>query len=364
LTDEIYKQLVGRSRKDGLQALVDAFGAEFPLQKFQACVQEHEATAFSTSPISKKPGLDALLDFLEARNLPKAVATSTERHRALPTLKSAGLLQRFAVVVTGDEVARGKPFPDIFLLAAQCLSVDPATCLVLEDAESGVIAANQAGMQVYMVPDLVIPSHAVRQLAQGVFDSLAHVLRNLEIASINSTREGIDLQSFRTERMAAFPLDRHDGQELFEMHQNPAVMATLGGIKSEAAASQWLNDNLDHWKRHGFGIWIFRDVCDGRFIGRGGIRDVEVGGGREVELGYALLDKDWGMGFAMEMAREILNLGFDRFQLKSIVALIDADNIRSRRVAEKLGFHFERNVTWKGLPAMLYRLRSQNWIRR
>jgi [ribosomal protein S5]-alanine N-acetyltransferase len=91
---------------------------------------------------------------------------------------------------------------------------------------------------------------------------------------------------------------------------------------------------------------------------------VEVGGGREVELGYALLDKYWGMGFAMEMAREILKLGFDRFQLKSIVALIDADNIRSRRVAEKLGFHFERHVTWKGLPAMLYRLQSQDWIRR
>jgi HAD superfamily hydrolase (TIGR01509 family) len=185
LTDEIYKQLVGRSRKDGFKALVEAFGPEFPLQKFQDCVRKWEADAFSSTPIAKKPGLDSLLTFLESRNIPKAVATSTERQKALGTLNSAGLLWRFETVVAGDEVARGKPFPDIFLLAAQHLGVDPAVCLVLEDAESGVVAANAAGMQVYMVPDLVSPSLAVRRMAQGIFTSLADVARNFEITSTN-----------------------------------------------------------------------------------------------------------------------------------------------------------------------------------
>jgi HAD superfamily hydrolase (TIGR01509 family) len=184
LTDEIYKQLVGRSRNDGFKALVNAFGTEFPLQKFQACVQKWEANAFSSTPIAKKTGLDALLKFLESRKMPKAVATSTERHKAMHTLNTAGLLERFVTVVAGDEVARGKPFPDIFLLAAERLGVEPAACLVLEDAESGVVAANAAGMQVYMVPDLVPPSNATRHLAQGVFTSLADVLKNLETTSI------------------------------------------------------------------------------------------------------------------------------------------------------------------------------------
>lgn len=364
LTDDIYKQLVGRSRKDGFEALVDAFGTEFPLQKFQDCVRKREANAFSSAPIAKKRGLDSLLAFLESRNIPKAVATSTERHKALGTLSSAGLLPRFETVVAGDEVARGKPFPDIFLLAAQRLGVDPTACLVLEDAESGVVAANAAGMQVYMVPDLVSPSLAVKRMAQGIFSSLADVARNLEIASLRTKSAGIDLQTFKTARLIAYPLAPCDGQDLLAMHQNASVMASLGGVKSESEAGQWLLDNLDHWKRHGFGIWIFRDACDGQFVGRGGLRDVEVGGGREIELGYALLDKYWGKGFAIEMAREILQLGFDKYELKSIVALIDADNIRSRRVAEKLGFHFERNVAWKGFPAMLFRLRCQEWIRR
>jgi len=141
-------------------------------------------------------------------------------------------------------------------------------------------------------------------------------------------------------------------------------MATLGGVKSEDEASRWHTDNLDHWNRHGFGIWIFRIARDGQFVGRGGLREVQVGGDREIELGYALLDQYWGIGFASEMAREILRTGFDRLQLESIVALIAADNTRSRRVAEKMGFRFERDVIWKNLPVELYRLRYQEWTLR
>ncbi|HET6142671.1 MAG TPA: GNAT family N-acetyltransferase [Candidatus Acidoferrales bacterium] len=359
LTDEVYRQLVGRSRKDGFQALANLFGSEFPLQDFEASVQRHETITFSKSPISKKPGLDALLVFLETRNMPKAVATSTERYKALQTLTSTGLLERFDAVVTGDEVARGKPFPDIFLLAAQRLGVQPGSCLVLEDAESGVAAAHQACMQVYMVPDLVAPSDEIRRLTDGIFTSLDDVLKVLEHAARSSPGVGIDLQSFRTERLDACPLCRVDGPELADMHRNSVVMATLGGVKSEDEANQWLSANLSHRDRRGFGIWIFRDARDGHFVGRGGLREVEVGGGWEVELGYALLDKFWGLGFASEMARELLKIAFERFQLQSVVAIIAAENSRSRRVAEKMGFQFECDVTWKNLPARLYRLRRQ-----
>jgi RimJ/RimL family protein N-acetyltransferase/ubiquinone/menaquinone biosynthesis C-methylase UbiE len=171
----------------------------------------------------------------------------------------------------------------------------------------------------------------------------------------------IDLHSFKTERLSAFPLTRRDAPELADMHRNPIAMATLGGVKSDNEANQWLDENLAHWDRHGFGIWIFRDACDGHFVGRGGLREVELGADRELELGYALVDKYWGMGFATEMGREILKIGFNRFRLKSIVALIAAENTRSQRVAEKLGFHFEREVNWKGLPTGLYRLESKDW---
>ena len=131
-------------------------------------------------PPLKKPGLDELLDLLDSLHVAKAVATSTVRQTATTQLAAAGLLDRFEVVATGDEVGNGKPSPDLFLLAAQRLGIEPVHCLVLEDAEAGVIAAHRAGMMVFVVPDLKPPSAEVRRLANGVFESLAAVVSRVE----------------------------------------------------------------------------------------------------------------------------------------------------------------------------------------
>jgi ribosomal-protein-alanine N-acetyltransferase len=139
------------------------------------------------------------------------------------------------------------------------------------------------------------------------------------------------------------------------MHQDPKVMAMLGGPKTPEEAERWLTENLTHWSEHGFGIWIFRTASDGRFVGRSGLRRVAVGGGSEVELAYALVAKRWGVGLATEMATKILDAETKRTGVDNVITLIDANNTGSRRVAEKLGFQFEREVLWKGLPAMLGR---------
>ena len=66
----------------------------------------------------------------------------------------------------------------------------------------------------------------------------------------------------------------------------------------------------------------------------------------------------WGKGLATEMAEAMLAIGFDHVRLRSIIAMIYASNDRSRRVAERLGFQFERLTAWKGSEAMLYRKRA------
>ncbi|RDZ26287.1 HAD family hydrolase [Lysobacter silvisoli] len=125
-----------------------------------------------------KGGLTALLDRLAAQALPTAVVTSTRRARALYKLERAGLGERFALVVGGDEVVHPKPAPDIYLLAAQRLGVDPARCVVLEDSPAGVRAALGAGMTPIHIPDLVAPSDEVRALGHRIVRSMddAHAL--------------------------------------------------------------------------------------------------------------------------------------------------------------------------------------------
>ncbi len=78
---------------------------------------------------------------------PIAVASGSVRRHVERTLESIGARNLFAVIVTPEDVARGKPFPDMFLLAAELMGVAAADCLVLEDAEFGFEAARRAGME-------------------------------------------------------------------------------------------------------------------------------------------------------------------------------------------------------------------------
>jgi len=92
-------------------------------------------------------GFSEFLLQLDSAALPSAVATSGSRSRVEQTLEILNLSKRFRVVVTGNDVERGKPDPDLFLLAAQALQIEPRRILVCEDAVAGVLAAKNAGMK-------------------------------------------------------------------------------------------------------------------------------------------------------------------------------------------------------------------------
>lgn len=122
------------------------------------------------------PGLLELLDEIDRRGLQKAVASSGMRRYVEAVLRANGLLDRFSVIVTGDQVARGKPAPDVFLAAARALNVAPQHCLVLEDAPAGVQAAKAAGMMCFAVPD-----HGVARLDLSTADRVMESLHEVRI---------------------------------------------------------------------------------------------------------------------------------------------------------------------------------------
>ena len=95
-------------------------------------------------------------------NLSLAVATSSVSASARPFLDRHNLTPFFDVIVTGEEVERGKPEPDIYLRAAEKLGVVPDACLVIEDALSGIAAANAANMRVAAIPDVRFVEPPVR----------------------------------------------------------------------------------------------------------------------------------------------------------------------------------------------------------
>ena len=159
--DGVTPRLIGRNFADCEALIRDHHGDDYPVGDLMRSWHAAYDAIVAREGIAHKPGLVALLDWLEARAIPKAVATSTRRSRAEAKLREAELVQRFAFLVAGDEVVRGKPEPDIFLRAAALLATPPTRCLVLEDSEPGVRAALAAGMAPIMVPDLHPPSPAL-----------------------------------------------------------------------------------------------------------------------------------------------------------------------------------------------------------
>ena len=180
IPDDVYLLAVGRTAADTEREFTAALGADFPFQAMYERKQTYLYAAIDSDPIPTKQGLFPLLDRIDELALAKAVATSTARTLALKKLTMSRLLDRFPVVVGGDEVKRGKPSPDIFLATAARLGVEPAHCLVLEDSEAGIAAAHAAGMHGIMIPDLKEPSAQTLLLADRVLPSLTALIPLLD----------------------------------------------------------------------------------------------------------------------------------------------------------------------------------------
>jgi len=164
------------------------------------------------------------------------------------------------------------------------------------------------------------------------------------------------IQTFTTHRLVAERLRFKHLNELYRMHQDQQVMAALGGVRSDEETRLFILNNLNHWQRYGFGLWVFRDKINNQFVGRAGLRNTNVEGNDEVELAYALIAKFWAKGLATEMGEEILKIGFELLKLPEIVCFTLTTNKASQRVMEKLGFQYEREIIHAGLPHLFYRL--------
>lgn len=167
--------MVGRNFRDCQAIIVERYGESYPTADLMHAWHVAYDAIVERDGIALKHGLLPLLDWLEGEGIPKAVATSTRRVRAKAKLQETMLLSRFSILVGGDEIARGKPAPDIYFEAARRMGLLPARCVVLEDSEPGVRAALAAGMTPIMVPDLHPPSAELLAMGPLVLASLAEV---------------------------------------------------------------------------------------------------------------------------------------------------------------------------------------------
>lgn len=173
--EEYGREFVGVPVQENFDYLVARF--KFPIS-IPKLIEERERIFISlvSDPrnLSVLPGARELIDRLNARGIPLALATGSARDEASAMLRGIGITNHFRAIVTASDVKRGKPAPDIYLRALEKLKLRGDECIALEDSASGVAAAQSAGLRVIAVPNR-FTRHQDLSRANACVESLAEV---------------------------------------------------------------------------------------------------------------------------------------------------------------------------------------------
>lgn len=155
--EDVFFAMGGRPTLDIVVELNDEYNLK--LDPTAVALAKREAFLKRLSSVTLIDEVAAFAESLRGK-VPMGIATGGTRMVIEKTLQVVGISDWFDEVVTAEDVAEGKPAPDIFLKAAKLLGVHPSRCLVLEDAPAGILAAQRAGMQVVAVPCPLVSTNA------------------------------------------------------------------------------------------------------------------------------------------------------------------------------------------------------------
>jgi RimJ/RimL family protein N-acetyltransferase len=158
-----------------------------------------------------------------------------------------------------------------------------------------------------------------------------------------------------TDRLLMRAWRGEDVEPMTAINSDPEVAPWLGAIdpsRTKERITAWLN----HWSRFKFGLWAVEERESGKFIGRVGLmrHDDWTASAHDAEVGWTLAQSAWGRGYATEAARAALGWAQARPQLNAIISITKPDNVRSRRVMEKLGLAYAGTTTWRGFEQVWY----------
>jgi len=168
-------------------------------------------------------------------------------------------------------------------------------------------------------------------------------------------------ERLETPRLVCERLRDDHADELPRLLQDSRVARTLsatGEPPTQAEIVMTLAAKIAHWERLGFGLWLLRDRATGEMVGQGGLQTTFVDACNQIEVAWAIVPERWGQGLATELAQAATRVAFEDLGLEQIVAFTLPDNPASRRVMDKSGFVFEREILHAGLPHVVYRCRA------
>lgn len=170
--DEAFYKCVGTNRHDTELILKNYLDGKVSPEVFREKTSELFYDVERNQGLDLKPFVVECLTELKASGFRLSVASSTRGESVRRQLKNAGIIDFFETLTTGDLVEHSKPAPDIYLKAAESLSLKPENCVAVEDSPNGVRAAVAAGIKCVMVPDLIQPDDEMKKIAWKILPSL------------------------------------------------------------------------------------------------------------------------------------------------------------------------------------------------
>ncbi len=184
--DACVTHCVGRNSRDIREYLLGKYGQAFQADAFIEDIRSEFSGIVAADGLPVKEGAGQLLTWLTEKQWRIALATSSGEKGTRRNLANSGFDCYFKVIVTGNMIERGKPAPDIYLLACSRLGSAPEDCFAVEDSPNGVRSAHAAGLRVILVPDMIEPTAEIARLAHKTFQSLVEVRAYLENLSGNA----------------------------------------------------------------------------------------------------------------------------------------------------------------------------------
>lgn len=175
LTRDIYISVMGTGRQNVIKTFLNVYGQDLPVLEMYKEKDKILAQAIEKGQISIKTGVNDILNFLKENEYKIALATSAKKERVDKQLKAAKFEEVFDAIVCGDEVKNSKPDPEIFLKAAEKLSINPENCLVIEDSSAGVKAAYNAKIICMHVEDLKKADEEILKYCHKSFKNLLEI---------------------------------------------------------------------------------------------------------------------------------------------------------------------------------------------
>lgn len=177
LDDSFARDICGTSGTHTDEVIRNHFHTGDPHQIRKDCSARIRRRLWDEVP--KKPGISELLMFFKENGILTAVASSSPEDIIYRYLTTSGLREYIDQVISGEDLAHGKPAPDIFLKAADAIGLPACDCYVFEDAYNGIRAGHTAGAFTIMIPDVLPPNEEMENTADAICSSLLEVLEKV-----------------------------------------------------------------------------------------------------------------------------------------------------------------------------------------